>query len=157
MMNFYDIVFGPGAKPLRRNAEVDITVDAEGRPVVAPVKGDKVILSPDGSLDGITVTVRDRVHNCGCNAELPLGGKCGEPGCGRVSCQKCFTRCRVCCKPLCLEHLRKLAPSPNDPAQGEEVHLCIRCHGETTRRMAFCGAVKTLLRPFVEWEGGPEK
>jgi len=156
MTTFYDIVFGPGTKPLRRNAKVRLTVDADGKPVVQPVEGETIILSPEGALDQITV-VPDRVYHCGCTAEVPMGGKCGEPGCGRVSCQKCFTRCRMCCKPLCLEHLRKTAPSVTDPAKAEEVHLCIRCHGEITRRVAFRGAVKTLLRPFVDWEGGPEK
>jgi len=86
-----------------------------------------------------------------------MGGKCGEPGCGRISCQKCFTRCRLCCKPLCLEHLRKLESRPSDLAEREEVHLCIRCHGEVVRRRALRGAVKALLRPFVDWDGGPKK
>jgi hypothetical protein len=156
MTDFYDIVFGPGSKALRRDAKVRLTVDADGKGAVEPITGDTIILSPVGSIDRITVE-RDRVYHCGCTAEVPMGGKCGEPGCGRVSCQKCFTRCRLCGKPLCLEHLRKLQAGPDVPAEGAEVHLCIRCHGEVTRRKAVHGVVKALLRPFVEWGEEPKR
>src|SRR5207247_9064570 len=101
MANLFDLVFGSGGKPFRRDAQLRVTVDADGKPILEAVEGESVTLSPEGSLDRIKVSP-DRFYHCGCTATVGIGGKCGEPGCNRISCIKCFGRCLSCSIAFCL-------------------------------------------------------
>ena len=157
MDDFFDRLFRPGSKGLRRQAEVHLTVDADGKPVLAPVSGEAIVLSSEGAIDTITLVVPDRVYHCGCTVNIPFGGKCGVPGCGRLSCQKCFAHCLSCKMPLCLEHTRVLQNGADDVQPQAEVHLCVNCYSQITRKKMFRAAVRALLGPFVEWEANPKR
>jgi len=144
MADFFDLLFGSGARSIRREAQVRVTVDDEGNPALEPMGGEAVTLSPDGSLDRVVVAP-DRFFHCGCSAEgnTAPGGRCAEPGCGRVSCPRCFARCHHCGKPLCLIHLHRLA------IDEVELPLCARCHDLLSRRRFWRGLLRGLVAPFV--------
>jgi hypothetical protein len=138
MPNLFDIIFGRGAAPVRRNLQFRATVDHDGNPVIETVEGESISLSPEGSVDR-TVVTPDRFYHCGCNAQNPLGGRCGEPGCGRVSCSRCFSRCSECHKPLCLEHVRTFENNT------QRRFVCRQCYGALRRRQL----VRGLVSPFI--------
>ena len=150
MANVFDILFGKGAKPVRRDAQLRMTVDADGKEVIETVAGQSFTLSQDGSIDRVSV-VPDRFYHCGCNAEQPMGGRCAEGGCRRVSCHRCYGRCNSCQKPLCLEHSVFLV----GPGQ-QRIRLCHRCEDENKRRRRLIRAGRALLSPFVRFDRGNE-
>jgi hypothetical protein len=135
-----------GGRPYRRDAKVVVGTDAQGNPVFHQVDGRVTASSPDDSLDTIDLTVQTYL-DCGCNARTnPIGGVCGEPGCGRVMCDKCWPRCRCadCGRPTCLACLHYfIAPT------GERIGLCHKHYSEAKRRQFWKGVASAALRPFV--------
>jgi hypothetical protein len=121
------MVFGPGTRPVRRNVQLLVTLDPQGRPTIAPEAIEAFVLSPNGSIDHLCVKP-DRFYHCGCSTESRVGGRCVELQCARISCAACFGRCEQCKKPLCLEH------SYYFQAEGRPVRLCFSCFDSVTRR-----------------------
>lgn len=146
MTNEFDELFGPAEQPVRRNLHRRITVDADGRPVAQIIAGDSVSLSPTGSIDHVTLSL-DQFYHCGCNAQQPAGGRCGEPGCGRISCQRCFSRCGRCHKPLCLEHSKTFVADTR-------ISVCASCNGSLRRQQILKSIIETVLSPFVRFDKG---
>lgn len=139
MNNIFDVLFGPGQTPIRRELGVHITLDGDGRPVVQPVDGEALTLSEDGSVDKVRIS-RDRFFHCGCAAATTqVGGMCKQGPCRKVSCVRHHGRCAACFKPLCLECSLFL----------EEVRLCPRCHEPLRRKLARQNITRALFRPFI--------
>lgn len=134
------------SRPVRHHLDLRHTFDADGQPVVEPVEAESVRLGKHGGITTRKWKV-DRFYHCGCDAQQPMGGQCGEPGCRRVSCQRCFGRCTACGKPLCLEHTRYF-----DGGDTQPVKMCRGCHGKTARRHTIRSVVKGLLSPFVSFD-----
>ena len=130
---------------------VRLTVDSDGNPVVEPVNGEAVSLSPEGSIDQVKVSL-DRFYHCGCTAQEPMGGQCGEPGCLRVSCNRCFGRCSRCQKPTCLECARYL-----DIGKTQPIRLCHACHDARIRGHRLQTLVRHIFSPFVRFDEGQDK
>ena len=128
MPNLFDLLFGHGARPVRRRARLRPTVDADGKPVIETVHGELIALSQDGSIDTVEI-LPDRFYHCGCNAQEKMGGQCAEPGCRMVSCARCFGRCSLCLLPTCLPHTRLLELGHQQP-----VRLCRVCYSALSRR-----------------------
>jgi hypothetical protein len=126
-MDVFRILLGRQSRPVRRDAQVRVTYDADGNPIVQPQQAGSFTLSETGSIDRLTVR-RDEFYHCGCTRETRIGGQCGEPNCRRISCVRCFTRCDRCRKPLCLEHTR-VTEFPG--VKGKQ--WCFRCHDELSR------------------------
>jgi len=145
-MDIFDILFGKGAKPVRRKIQFRQTVDADGNPAMEVIGGESISLSQDGSIDSASVQ-QDQFYHCGCNAEHPMGGRCGVPGCGRVSCEQCHGRCSFCAKPLCLEHSRFA-----EIEHQKNVRLCPACHSSLIRKRRIGAIVKGTLSPFIKIE-----
>lgn len=128
---FFAFLFGktPDHELVRRDIEVKMTSDCDGNPVIDPVRGTAFLLSSDGSIDKVSV-LQDRYYHCGHSADTPLGGMCGEPGCGKLSCTGCFSRCSVCRKPLCCECSHRFVIDGTT-----ERDYCSYCLDETIRRL----------------------
>lgn len=146
MSDFFDILFGSGSKPVRRDASVRLRHDADGNPIIEPIDGESFSLSDVGSIDRMKIKP-DRFYFCGCDAQNPMGGRCTEPGCANVSCAKCFGRCALCRSALCLEHSRYLTNN-----EGQTLRLCRRCHDITNRKRILRSVVGRILSPFVSFE-----
>lgn len=148
MAGLFEHLFSSGSKPVRRDAHLKLTIDADGNPVIEGVSGEAVTLSPEGSIDRVKVSA-DRHYHCGCNAEQPMGGQCAEPGCRRISCVDCFhrARCQACLKPCCLEHGRFMHSQ-----EGRPVRLCFACYDALIRKRRLRAIVKGVLRPFVVFD-----
>jgi len=138
-MNILDVLLGNGVKSVRTKTQLRVTVDREGNPIIEPVAAESITLSDEGSIDTTTV-VQDRFYHCGCSAEVTMGGRCAEPGCGRVSCVRCFGRCNVCSKPICLEH-----SIPAVSQSGAVTRLCRHCYDAIARKRVL----RAVLSPFV--------
>jgi hypothetical protein len=136
--------YDPRSRPIRRDALVKATTDADGNRVYEEYEGEAVTLTPEGCIDRAKII---GFFHCGHATTDGLGGVCGEPGCQNVSCKACFaqSRCAKCFKPLCLEHLRKWA------VETGEISLCSRCLDELKRGKFWQGLLKTVLSPFVEF------
>jgi hypothetical protein len=88
----------------------------------------------DGSTD--SYEIREKTANdCGCFGEP--GGRCAEPGCGRISCVKCVDRCggsqnpvpEGCSMPLCGRH-RHYHTMPD----GRTLPFCRDCRDRLVRK-----------------------
>ena len=133
--------------PKRRVTSFKVEVDEEGNPVFKPLDSQTHLLSDEGSLDTVTLDV-DAFFHCGCNAKTnPAGGRCGEPGCPHISCAKCFSRCLICAKPLCLEHAYFV-----ERENGEKACLCKAHFQDQGRRKLIRKSIRSLLKPFIEFE-----
>jgi len=110
MHRFTDIHSEPDGAPLRRDAHFRVRMGPDGHREDQLLEGKVISMSADGSIDCATVTIAHFYH-CGHPATDPIGGQCAEPGCRNISCKECFaqSRCRLCFKPLCLEHVQQLA------------------------------------------------
>lgn len=150
MTSVFDILFGHGDRPIRRDVQMRVTVDEDGNPKLEGVDGTGVRVSPEGSLDRVIVT-SDRFFHCGCSADQAPGGRCGIPGCGRVSCPKCAGRCHVCTMPLCLQH------SVFENTENARIRLCHRCRDAGKRRRTLAAGLRCLASPFIDFEKGKEK
>jgi hypothetical protein len=148
MANLFDIFFGEGSRPIRRDAQLRMTVDSDGNQVIKPVAGESITLSQEGSIDRLTFSP-DSFYHCGCSAQLLIGGQCAEPSCRQVSCQRCFGRCSFCLKPTCLEHTRYI-----EMARTQQTRVCCACHNTVKRKRLFHSIFKSALRPFVGFERG---
>jgi len=120
-----------------------MTRDEEGEPIMEFLNADAFSLSPDGSIDRRTV-VQDSFYHCGHTTQIPIGGRCGEPGCERISCAQCFLQCSNCRKPLCGQHAKRIEVSP-----GVFVTVCWDCTGLLKRKRVLGTIARTLLSPFV--------
>ena len=144
MNNLFDLLFGLGHTPIRREVSVRITLDDEGHQRVEPVDGEAFMLSEEGSIDKIRFT-QPRFYHCGCAVESSrIGGQCANRSCRQISCIKHHGRCAACSKPQCLECSRYLA----DAEQGE-VRLCPRCHETLSRQLVRRKITRALLSPFI--------
>ncbi len=151
MLEMFKSLFGLQSKPVRRDAHLRMTVDVDGNPTIETVSEESFSLSVDGSTDRVKVSP-DRFYHCGCNADTPVGGQCGEPGCRRISCANCFRRCARCFRPGCLEHSRVL-----DTGDGGSASLCIHCYDEMSRKKSVRTVAEGLLSPFVDFEARKER
>lgn len=142
MPNLIDLLFGNDSRPIRRNAQLRITVDSDGNRTIQLEDGQSVALAPDGSLDTIRIAP-DSFYHCGCSKRVAIGGQCAEPGCRRVSCRNCFGRCVTCHKPVCLEHSTYLE---NEQSVSEK--MCRWCADLTKRRRRGRSIARLLLHPF---------
>lgn len=142
MPDLIKFFFGSDSEPIRREVVLNPTVDSDGNPIVDTVEEKSTSLSSDGSIDS-TVVRPDRTYHCGDSKEIPMGGRCAI--CGRISCAKCFGRCRVCLRPLCLEDSRYF-----EMEKGVTARLCPRCFEAARRKKIILG----VLSPFIEFEGG---
>ena len=96
----------------------------------------------------------DEDSSCDCGCFAPPGGRCGEPGCGRISCVKCHRHCggsenqvpEGCGKPICREHAFYL----QSPDGSHTVPFCRRCHGQLVRKERWVTVGRILSLPFVE-------
>ena len=102
------ILFGQAGTPVRRDVRLHSTRDQEGDPHVEALGGEAFYLSPEGSIDRLELTLDRFFGGCGCTTNVQVGGMCSEPGCGRISCNRCFTRCSLCLKSLCLECVTRI-------------------------------------------------
>lgn len=150
MASIFDILFGKGDRPIRRDVQLRITVDEDGNPKIEGVDGMGVRVSPEGSLDRVII-ISDRFFHCGCSAEQAPGGRCGMPRCGRVSCQKCEGRCHACSIPICLEH------SVFEGTENVRIRLCHKCRDASKRRRVLMAGLRCLASPFVDFESRKEK
>jgi hypothetical protein len=143
MPDFFDILFGPTSRPVRRDVRLHVRYDAEGNPIIKPISGQLFSVSDVECLDHAELE-SDQFYHCGCNAQNTMGGQCNEPGCANVSCATCFGRCASCRSALCLEHSRYLTDD-----KGQTIRLCRRCHGEAIRKRILRSVARGLLSPFV--------
>ena len=139
MNDLFDLLFGLGHTPIRREMGIHITLDDRGHPRVEPVDGEAFTLSEDGSIDKIRFT-QSRFYHCGCAVESSrIGGQCANRSCRQISCIKHHQRCVACSKPLCLECSLFL----------EEVRLCPRCYEPLRRQLVRRKIARALLSPFT--------
>lgn len=144
MASFFDILFGSGgSRPVRRDARLRLKLNAKGEPIIEPVEGEAFNLSQEGSIDRVKIEP-DRFYHCGCNAEKPLGGKCGEPNCHAASCVECHGKCHSCDLHLCPEH------SHSVEEKGYRIRLCRSCYDMRIRRQRLRFALRLVISPFVE-------
>jgi len=142
---------GRRPRALRQDMHLHQSVGPAGDPVIEPVEGESISLSPSGSIDRVKIT-NDRWYHCRCNAnQWRPGGGCGEPGCHNISCERCFKRCHECYKPLCLEH------ASHAEVNGQQVTYCSRCLAALRQKRFLHTAAKLLLSPFLDFGGGPAK
>jgi hypothetical protein len=146
MADLFDLLWGSGAQSIRRDAEVTLTTDADGKPRLQPERGRIVVLSPDGSIDRLGITHRHFYDGCGCLADTPPGGCCAEPGCGRVSCQHHFSHCYQCLQPCCPRHVETVKMR-----SGGEIRICRSCYDATRRRWLWRRVLRAVLSPFIEF------
>jgi hypothetical protein len=144
-MQTNDSNISDGATPVRRDSLHRIRLDSKGQPFIEPVSSKTIFLSPEGSIDQDQV-VNERFYDCCHNAEFPLGGCCGEPGCFKVSCINCFTRCSNCNVGLCLYHARR------SEIDGQSRVFCSHCREALLRHRFWRGFWRTILRPFVTFD-----
>jgi hypothetical protein len=133
--------FEDDAQPLREGAEVKIKVDPYGNPVIEPVMGEVVALSDKGTIKHLKYST-ERYHPCGCSAREPAGGRCGEEGCGRTACCRCFARCEACALPLCAAHKQTVV------LDAKPTVLCARC----LRKLKAKRALRRIAGFFVKQE-----
>jgi hypothetical protein len=147
MTNPFQRVF-EGGRPQRRVLRARVIHDRDGNPLFQPLEGQVHLISSDDSLDTVNLDV-DAFFDCGCPVlgNQP-GCQCCEPGCPHVVCRAHAQRCQVCLKGLCLQ-----CDYPLEIAPGHLVHLCLSHHQELKRRRRWERLAKTLLRPFVEFDG----
>ena len=108
------------------------------------------LIDPAGGLESVHIQKKTS-HACGCFG--PIGGRCSERGCGRISCARCHSHCGGsenpsplgCGKSLCREHAHYL-PMPD----GRTVPFCKRCHGQIVRSQRWRAIGRTLLPVFIE-------
>lgn len=134
-----------GANPLRRDTIRRVRLDKEGRPCQETVFSKTVSLSPEGSLDQEEL-VSERFHDCGHTAEFPMGGRCGEPGCFRVSCLNCFAFCSNCNVGLCLYHARRCE------IDGKTAVYCAHCLDKLKRRRFWKRFWSIILSPLLTFD-----
>jgi hypothetical protein len=97
----FEFLVGEG-RPVRRDANLRATTDAEGNPSLETAQLEVFSLSDDGSIDRGTVVI-DQFYACGCSvATARLAGHCAL--CARTACQRCLTRCVGCRRALCVLH-----------------------------------------------------
>lgn len=145
-MKFYPhSSFSGRGRPLRRDFSYRATSDEEGEPIMEFLGAKSHELTHDGSIDCRTI-IQENFHHCGHTTQIPVGGRCGEPGCGRISCVQCFQQCINCRKPLCGEHAKRIEVSP-----GVIATVCWDCSGLLRRKHALGAIGRALLSPFVAW------
>lgn len=132
--------------PLRRDWVKRRRVDANGRPYDELVSSTQVSLSPDGSIDQ-EQWINELFYDCHHSLQEPVGGRCGEEGCSKISCHRCFTRCARCQVGLCLFHVRHL-----EGPDGQKLPVCSHCRGALRRRRFWRGFWAALLNPFVSFD-----
>jgi len=139
----FDSLFGNTGQPIRRDADLDIGLDADGNLSLKNLAAKNISISPDGAIDSLQARIStDRFYPCGCSAETKAGVKCQE--CGSVTCIRCARRCDRCKKPLCLEHANTLQ------TQDAQLTLCRQCHGTLGRKKFWGSLFKSVVSPFVE-------
>lgn len=95
---------------------------------------------------------------CGCYGEI--GGRCSEPGCGKVSCIRCHQHCggtvnqrpEGCGKSLCRNH----AVSFRLP-EGQTIVFCNKCRNTLSRKLRWQSVGRFFLNPFFKMEEHPDE
>jgi hypothetical protein len=130
-------------QPLRNKRYQEFTDDlVPGENRILEETFDADVLSDLGSVDknlGKRICFRD----CGCNG--PVGGRCGEDGCGSISCTSCHGRCCICAKPLCQRHSTFV-----DEPGGSRSRYCSRCHRRMTIRRRALACLRLIAAPFCQ-------
>jgi hypothetical protein len=145
---FFKELFG-GGQPQRRVIKVRVATDAQGAIVFQPLEGQAHVISDENSLDTVELDFDVYLDGCLCNAKGKTATvKCGEPGCGRVVCEKHAQLCVSCSKPLCLQHLHWFVHESAQRVPVCPVHYC-----ELTRRHRWFRIARTMLQPFVTFDG----
>ena len=109
------------------------------------------ISDQDGALESLFL---EEKHNCDCGCFGPLGGRCAESGCGRISCIRCHRHCGGsdgqapdgCGKPICREHSHYLQL----PEGKVIVPFCRRCYGRLVRKGRWLAASRTFLSFLID-------
>lgn len=138
-----------GGRPYRRDLKGVVGTDANGDPIFLRLDGRSTGSSPEDSIDSFDIEIQTYL-DCGCNARTnPIGGHCGEPGCGRVMCDKCWPRCRCsdCGRPCCLAHLYYLTLPT-----GERIGLCEKHYRAEVRQRFWKRVGRGALRPFIRFD-----
>ncbi len=121
LLDLIEKLFGQASTPVRRDLKLHVTVDEEGHPSIEALGGEAFVLSPENSIDRVEIS-RDRFYGgCGCTTNVEVGGKCSEPGCNRIFCIRCATRCIVCLKSLCLVCVARI---PTEDGARDLCHVC---------------------------------
>ena len=143
MDELLEMLFGRAGRPVRRDLKLHITRDNDGNETVEALSASAIMLSEEGSIDQLEAT-QQLFHSCGCSAAIEVGGVCSEPGCGHVSCARCFAkaRCQVCEKSLCLPHTERLFVEGRG-----EVRVCKMCEDEILWKALLSRATFGLLPP----------
>jgi hypothetical protein len=130
-------------QPLRNKHYQEFATDEfTGQDRILDETFDADMLSALGSVDkelGKRICFRD----CGCNG--PVGGRCGEDGCGAISCVACHGRCHRCQKPLCLRH-SVLVDEPG----GSRTRYCRRCQRAIALKRGALACMRILMAPFIK-------
>lgn len=149
MSSFFETILGPDGQPVQREIEVMLVPDADGNARIVPIRGEAIVMSPDGALDRVVVGVQ-HFRDCGCPVLGAPGVRCAMAGCGKISCPACAKRCAHCHIPTCLEHTEILTVADCG------IDLCPRCHAEARRKQLFGQVARALLNPFVSRNPGSE-
>ncbi len=137
MASWFDEIFGPGHRPIRRDVHVHVTGEGSGHQAAVPTGGEAFLLSPEGSIDRVHLA---HFYHCGCSTLKPTGGRCGESGCGKVSCQSCHSICFGCQLPLCPQHVHYFYDE-----EGRRTPLCWRCFDSLQWHRTLDRAWRALL------------
>lgn len=137
----------PGARVIRREANIRTQYGVDGERQNVVLEGKVISIAQDGSLDSATVSVAHFYH-CKHPATDPIGSQCAEPGCTNISCRACSANssCSACLKPVCLEHLEQVFTPTG------ALKFCGRCKAgylKTQRKQAI---IRFVLKPFVEFD-----
>ncbi len=148
MEHFEEIHQEPGARAIRRDANIRVVFDSLGTRKDIVLDGKVITVAEDGSLDSATVSAAIFYH-CKHPASDPMGSQCGELGCSNISCRACSVDCfcSVCLKPLCLEHLEQV-----ETPEGI-VKFCGRCKARFLRKQRWHSITRLILKPFVDFDG----
>jgi len=108
----------------------------------------------DGCLESHKVS-EETANECGCFGAP--GGRCAEPGCGRISCVKCHTHCggsqdpvpEACSMPLCRRH-RYYHTMPD----GRIIPFCRDCRDRLVRKEFWRLVASIFVAPPTEGKEG---
>ena len=135
-----------GGDPQRRELKFRVTWDAQGHVVLQPLEGQVHIISPEDSLDTVSLEP-DAFLDCGCGVK-PNQPRyhCCEPGCPHVVCEQHIKYC-PCTKGLCPQCQYYFEASPGQP-----ITMCRTHYGEAARRRWWSRVARVALSPFIAFD-----
>lgn len=120
-------------------------LDGKGQPVDDLEHRREVTLSEGGAIVE-KVWAKEREYGCGHDARRSRGGRCGEEGCFRDSCDECYARCSRCMVGLCLFHARSFQTELGP------ITVCSHCQGALRRSRFWRRFWAALVSPFVTFD-----